>query len=200
MASLKLVVITGGGSRHSSSALMGERLRGAVEDELRRLCQENTGAVAEELERAEVKVTTHHLGQYAYDLADFLSDGFAPDTLAAALEDVRSADGLIVVTPVFKASYSGLFKLFWDVTEQGDIAGTPTALAVVGGTWRHSLVLDRDLRPLFGYLGAASVSHGVFATPAELTGSGAETERVDARIGRVGAELARAVAAGKMSL
>ncbi|MEX3611018.1 NAD(P)H-dependent oxidoreductase [Rothia sp. LK2588] len=199
MASLKIVVITGGGSRHSSSALMGERLRGAVEEELRRLCQDSAGA-AEALGEAEVKVTTHHLGQFAYELADFISDGFAPDTLASVLEDVRSADGLIVVTPVFKASYSGLFKLFWDVTEQGDIAGTPTALAVVGGTWRHSLVLDRDLRPLFGYLGAASVSRGVFATPAELTGSGAETERVDARIGRVGAELARAVAAGKMSL
>lgn len=173
----KLVIITGGGSRHSSSALMGEKLRQAT---LAHLPQEGQNLTH----------STFHLGNYTYDLADYLSDGFPGDELAALLEAVRSADALIVITPVFKASYSGLFKLFWDITEDGDIENTPTLLAAVGGTGRHSLVLDHALLPLFGYLAADVVPARVYATSQELTGSDPRAQKIADRIDRAGKLLA----------
>ena len=66
--------------------------------------------------------------------------------------DVASADALIVVSPTFSASYSGLFKSFFDLFEAGSLSGVPTLLAATGGTERHSLVLEHALRPLLVYL------------------------------------------------
>lgn len=187
MSQQKLVVITGGGSRHSNTAVLGERLRDST-----------LTSLAER--RVEATHTTHHLGQFAYDIADYLSDGFPSDTLAEVLEDVRSATGIIAISPVFKASYSGLFKLFWDITQDGDIAYTPTLLAAVGGSGRHSLVLDHAMRPLFGYLDADTVPKGVYATPEELTGSGRHAEMVDERVSRSALHLAQKMVAAEHTL
>ncbi|MGH1555623.1 NAD(P)H-dependent oxidoreductase [Streptomyces sp. L7] len=62
---------------------------------------------------------------------------------------MAEADGLIVVTPVFSASYGGLFKSFFDVLDKDALAGKPLLIAATGGSARHSLVLDHALRPLF---------------------------------------------------
>ncbi len=177
--SQKLLVITGGGSRYSNSAILGEKLRDATLDAL------NTAP-----NEPETTHQTFHLGNFALDLADFLSDGFPSNELAALLEATRSATGIIAVTPVFKASYSGLFKLFWDVTDDGDIANTPTALAAVGGTGRHSLILDHSMRPLFGFLGADVVPRGVYATGEELNGSDQRAQKIAERIEQAGKQLA----------
>ena len=84
---------------------------------------------------------------------------------AACGGDRRSgrADGLIAVTPIFNASYSGLFKLFFDVVERDGLAEMPTLLAATGGSARHSLAIDHAMRPLFAYLNAAVVATGVYA-------------------------------------
>ena len=84
---------------------------------------------------------------------------FANQTIPAAC--VLPPD--IVVTPTFSASYSGLFKTFFDVLEEGALDGTPVLIAATGGTARHSLVLELALRPLFSYLHAVVVPTGVFA-------------------------------------
>lgn len=183
----KLLVITGGGSRHSNSAMLGEKLREATLHAL----GEAADAVTHQ---------TFHLGNFAYDMADFLSDGFPGDELAALLEAIRSADGIIAVTPVFKASYSGLFKLFWDITDDGDIANTPTLIAAVGGTGRHSLMLDHALLPLFGFLDADVVARGVYATPEELNGSDACAQKIQHRIKKAGQELAQKMQVERYSL
>lgn len=174
----KLVVLTGGGSRHSTSAMMGERLRDCT-------------LTAAQESGIEINHQTFHLGNFTYDIADYLSDGFPGDELAALLEAVRSADALIAITPVFKASYSGLFKLFWDITEDGDIEGTPVLLAAVGGTGRHSLVLDHALLPLFGYLDADVVPSRLFATAEELNGSDKRAQKISTRIEKAGSLLAQ---------
>ena len=59
---------------------------------------------------------------------------------------------MIAVTPTFNASYSGLFKSFFDVLEQDALTDMPVLVAATGGTERHSLVLEHALRPLFSYL------------------------------------------------
>ncbi|WP_181008696.1 NAD(P)H-dependent oxidoreductase, partial [Streptomyces sp. SM12] len=83
---------------------------------------------------------------------------------------VTSADALIAVTPVYNASYSGLFKSFFDLVDPTALAGTPVIVAATGGTPRHSLVLDHAMRPLFGYLRALTVPTGVYAATADWGG------------------------------
>jgi FMN reductase len=99
---------------------------------------------------------------------------------------VVAADGLIVVSPIFSGSYSGLFKTFFDVLEPEVLAGKPVLLGATGGTARHSLALDYALRPLFSYLRSVVVPTAVFAAP-EDWGSDAE---LSTRAARAAGELA----------
>ena len=120
----------------------------------------------------------------ARDLVDHLLTGFPSPRLGAAIASVRGADGLIAVTPIFNASYSGLFKLFFDVLEQDALAGVPVLIGATGGTARHSLALDHAMRPMFAYLDAAVVPTAVFAATEDWgseTGGvdGALTERIE---------------------
>ena len=67
------------------------------------------------------------------------------------------------MTPIFSASYSGLFKTFFDVLEDGTLEGKPVLLGATAGTARHSLALEFAMRPLFAYLRADVVPTAVFA-------------------------------------
>ncbi|MBZ5739920.1 FMN reductase [Nocardioides mangrovi] len=165
----RLVVISAGLSNPSSTTLLAERL---------------TAATVEALE--DVEVTHVELRDLAHQLTDQLLTGFPGPGLAAAQEAVREADGLIVVTPVFSASYSGLFKTFFDVLETGTLDGTPVLVAATAGTARHSLVLEHALRPLFAYLHAVVVPTGVFAATDDFAGTDLQT-RVDRAAGELAA-------------
>lgn len=130
---------------------------------------------------------------HAHALADALLTGFPTGALKEALASVTTADGIIVVTPTFGASYSGLFKTFFDVMEPDALRGKPVLLAATGGTERHSLMLEHAMRPLFAYLGAEPVRTAVYAATADF--GGAESPDLAARVTRAAQELARAVAA-----
>jgi len=164
----RLVVISAGLSVPSSTRLLAERL---------------TTATVEALE--DVEVTHVELRELAHQLTDQLLTGFAAEELAAAQAAVREADGLIVVTPVFSASYSGLFKMFFDVLETGSLDAKPVLVAATAGTARHSLVLEHALRPLFSYLHAVVVPTGVFAATEDFAGTD-----LDDRVVRAAGELA----------
>jgi FMN reductase len=103
------------------------------------------------------------------------------------------ADGLIVVTPVYTGSYSGLFKSFFDVVENTAIEGMPMVLAATGGTERHSLVLDYQLRPMFAYLRAAPVPTAVYAASSDWGGAGGRDGDLARRVERAAGELAAAM-------
>jgi FMN reductase len=102
---------------------------------------------------------------------------------------VRDADALVAVTPVFSASYSGLFKSFFDVLEEGSLDGKPVLLGATAGTARHSLVLELALRPLFAYLRADVVATAVFAASEDFGVTG-PAGGLSARVERAGRELA----------
>ncbi|MET0772412.1 MAG: CE1759 family FMN reductase, partial [Candidatus Limnocylindrales bacterium] len=106
---------------------------------------------------------------------------------------LTAADGIIAVTPIFSASYSGLFKTFFDVLEMDALRGTPVALAATGGSERHSLALEHALRPLFAYLGATPVPTGVFAATDDW-GDPETAADLARRIQREGQQLAGAMA------
>ncbi|WP_055565494.1 CE1759 family FMN reductase [Streptomyces atriruber] len=168
---MKLVVVSAGLSVPSSTRLLADRLAAAA------------------AHHAEADTEVVELRDLAVEIAQSLTTGFPGPALGAAIDAVRGADGLIAVTPVFSASYSGLFKSFFDAVSGFDkdaLAGTPVLVAATGGTARHSLVLDHALRPLFAYLRAVVVPTGVYAA-SEDWGAEGLAERVD----RAGAELAR---------
>lgn len=167
--STRLVVVSAGLSVPSSTRLLADRLAAAA-----------VAALA-----APVEVDVVELRPLAHALADNLLTGFPSGELAEAIETVRRADALIAVTPVFSASYSGLFKSFFDVLDTDVLDGMPVLIAATAGTARHSLVLEHALRPLFTYLHAVVVPTGVFAASEDFGEPGLE-----ARIERAVGELA----------
>jgi len=165
----RIVVVSAGLSNPSSTRLLADRLGAAT---------------AEALE--EVELTQVELRDLAHELTDHLLTGFPAPALAAAIAAVREADGLVVVTPVFSASYSGLFKTFFDVLETGTLEGKPVLIAATAGSARHSLVLDHALRPLFAYLRAIVVPTGVFAATDDFGDTGLQ-QRVEQAAGELAA-------------
>ena len=177
----RIVVVSAGLSVPSSTRLLADMLgEQAVE------------ALQERGQEAEMEVV--ELRPLAHALADHLLTGFPSGELVAALDKVRRADGLVVVTPVFSASYSGLFKTFFDVLELGVLDGKPVLVAATAGTARHSLVLDHALRPLFSYLHAVVVPTGVFAASEDFgAAAGSGTGDLAKRVNRAANELAALV-------
>lgn len=101
-----------------------------------------------------------------------LTAGMSSARLRQAGATIAAADAMIAVTPVFTASYSGLFKSFFDVLDPAVLRGTPVLIGATAGTERHSLVLEHALRPMFSYLQAVVVPTGVFAATGDFGGYG----------------------------
>ncbi|MCJ2014815.1 FMN reductase [Methylobacterium sp. J-076] len=85
------------------------------------------------------------------------------------IEAIEAADGLVVGSPVYKGSYTGLFKHLFDLVDPQALAGKPVAIAATGGGPRHALVVEHSFRPLFGFFGALQVPVSVYASDAEFT-------------------------------
>lgn len=157
---MKLVVVSAGLTQPSSTRLLADRLTTAVEAQ------------------ADVDVRVIELRELAVEIANHLVTGFPPPTLGDALRAVEEADGLIAATPIFTASYSGLFKSFFDLVDAEALTGKPVLIAATGGTARHSLALEHALRPMFAYLHAVVVPTAVYAA-SEDWASGELAHRVD---------------------
>ena len=104
----------------------------------------------------------------AVDALDFVGALKRAD-VASQLQLIETADLLIVASPVYRASYTGLFKHVFDLTGQTALAGTPVLLAATGGSDLHSLVIEHQLRPLFAFFEAATLPVGVYAKDADFT-------------------------------
>jgi FMN reductase len=177
MTTRTLAVVSGGLSNPSSTRLLGDRLTAATVEALRARGEDTTVEVVE-------------LREHARDLADNLVTGFANKALQTAVDTVTGADGLIAVTPIFSASYSGLFKTFFDVLDKEALIGKPVLLGATAGTARHSLALEHAVRPLFSYLRAVAVPTAVFAATEDWAGAGGIDRALAGRIDRAAGELA----------
>ena len=170
---LHLVVVSAGLSQPSSTRLLADRLTAAVG------------------ERVDAEVTVIELRDLAHDITNNLLTGFAAPKLQAAIDALSTADGAILVTPIFTTSYSGLFKSFIDVLDPAALTDLPVVIAATGGTERHSLALEHSIRPLFTYLHAVAVPTSVYAASADWGSAGdASTGGLPERIDRAATELA----------
>ena len=181
MSTRRIAVVSAGLSQPSSTRLLADLLSDAV---VRDLAEDGVDA----------KVEVVELREYAHDLANNLLTGFPGGDLRAAVDTVVDADAVIAVTPIFTASYSGLFKMFFDVLDKDSLAGKPVLVAATGGTARHSLALEHAVRPLFSYLRAVVVPTAVYAASEDWGSGGIGGRALTDRVGRAAEELAALVA------
>lgn len=186
MISRRISVVTAGLGQPSSSRLLADRLAEATVNSLG-------------LDQIDVAVDVFELRDIATDVTNNLLTGFASPALGRVIDAVTTADGLIAVSPVFTASYSGLFKSFIDLLEPQSLAGKPVLIGATAGTPRHALVLEHAMRPLFTYLHAVVVPTAVFAATSDWGTEIGAVNALPARIDRAGAQLAELVSASRSS-
>ncbi|RIQ22244.1 FMN reductase [Jiangella rhizosphaerae] len=158
--SRRIAVVSAGLRQPSSTRLLADRLADAAGRQF----------TARDVD---VDLRVVELREHAHDLTNHLLSGFPSTSLERAIEAVTTADGLIAVSPIFTASYSGLFKTFFDVVDADALDGMPVLLGATGGTERHSLALEHAMRPLFTYLHAIVVPTAVYAATSDWGAEGA---------------------------
>ncbi|PAM72893.1 FMN reductase [Stenotrophomonas maltophilia] len=143
---LRIVAVSGGLQRPSRAATLAEHLLGLIGENM----------------RSEQQLI--ELGELAPQLAGALWRSQLPEVVERQLVAVERADVLVVSTPVYRGSYTGLFKHFFDFIDQDALVDIPILLAATGGSDRHALVIDHQLRPLFSFFQARTLPLGVYAT------------------------------------
>lgn len=134
-----------------------------------------------------------------FQLAPHIGTALALDALApvgrAAVEAIQSADLVIAASPVYKGAYSGLFKHLIDFVAPDALVGRPVLLAATGGSDRHALVVDQELRPLFSFFRAQTVPSAVYAAESDFEGYTVRSELLKARIQEAAAQAAQLLTA-----
>lgn len=116
------------------------------------------------------------------DLGQALGAGPLPAKVEALIERIASADALVVGTPVYKGSYTGLFKHFFDLIEPQRLAGLPVVLTATGGGDRHALVVEHQLRPLFGFFGSHTIATSIYASGQDFADGQVRSDLLEKRI------------------
>jgi FMN reductase len=155
----KIAVVSAGVGAPSTSRMLADRLLA------------DTQAALRETYEIEAEGKVFELRDTAKDVTFNLLSGFPSNELDAVINEVISADGLIIVTPVFNASYNGLFKSFLDIIDPNAFRGMPTLIGATGGTPRHSQVLDYAMRPVLTYMHADVAPIGVYAATEDWAGT-----------------------------
>jgi FMN reductase len=169
---LQLVAVSAGLSDPSSTRLLTERILTAATAALR-------------TEDREVSATIIDLAPLAEETTRALLTGITGPRLQSAIETLARADALVAATPVYKAGVSGLFKTFLDLLDDDLLLTKPTILAATGGSARHGLVADDQMRGLFAFFRAITTPTSLYAAPEDWA-----DPSLARRISRAAAELA----------
>ena len=148
---LRVVAVSGGLQRPSKAVALSERLLDLIADVIP--CEQRLV----------------ELGQLAPHFAGAVWRSELPDVVERELAAAEQADVLVVATPVYRGSYTGLFKHFFDFIHQDALIDKPVLLAATGGSERHALVIDHQLRPLFSFFQARTLPLGVYATDRDFS-------------------------------
>ena len=147
---MRVVAVSGGLQRSSKSTLLAQHLLSGIGKALP--CQ--------------TQLVT--IGELAAQFAGASLRTQLPQTVEQALAVVEKADMLVVATPVFRGAYTGMFKHFFDHIHQDALIDKPILLAATGGSQRHALMIDHQLRPLFSFFQARTLPLGVYATDSDF--------------------------------
>ncbi|HEY0292753.1 MAG TPA: FMN reductase [Hansschlegelia sp.] len=176
MTQRKIVAIAGSLSRPS-------RTRRLVEDVARRI---QAGSAA--------SLTIIDVAELAPDLGRSYSRPAATTALEDALKAIENADIIVAGSPIYKGSYTGFFKHMIDLVDYRSLAGAPVALLATGGSDRHALAVEHQMRPLFGSFDAHTLPTAVFVVDRDIADGRVTDEAVQARIERLVHEATAALA------
>lgn len=163
-APLKIVAVSGGTFRPSRTLVLTQAI------------------VAELGKHLTIESQIIELGDIARPLGSALSRKELTPAVERELRAIESADLLIAATPVYRASYPGQFKHLFDLIGQDALIGKPVLFAATGGSERHALVIDHQLRPLFSFFQALTLPTGVYASEADFSDYQITSELLQARI------------------
>ncbi|ENO86091.1 FMN reductase [Thauera linaloolentis] len=161
---IKVVAVSGGLQRPSRTLSLVEALIDALG------------------EQAPISVRLIELGSIGPRLAGALYPSQLPDDVRADIAAIESADFLVVASPVYRASFTGLFKHLFDFVDQNALIDVPVLLAATGGSDRHALVIEHQLRPLFSFFQAHTLPIGVYGSEAEIRDYEVSSPALQARI------------------
>ena len=143
---LQIVAVVGSTTQPSRTRALVDALVGALQEDL------------------VVQTRVLQLGDFARPLGQALSRDELPPEIEAHLQAIESADLLIAATPVYRGTFPGHFKHLFDLVGQDALIDKPVLLAATGGSERHALVLDHQLRPLFSFFQSWTLPIGVYAS------------------------------------
>ncbi len=145
----------------------------------RQLVEEVAGRIQA---RVNATLSLIDLGELAPDLGRCLSRSAASEPLEAALRKAETADLIVAGSPIYKGSYTGFFKHFVDLLDYRSLAGAPIALLATGGSDRHALAVEHQMRPLFGSFDALTLPTAVFVAERDLVDGRVVDDRLQSRV------------------
>ena len=161
---LKVVAVSGGLQRPSRTLVLVQELLSVLGDAL------------------PIEVHLIELGNIGPQLAGALYRSQLPASVEDEIAAIESADLLVVASPVYRASYTGLFKHLFDFVHHEALIDKPVLLAATGGSDRHALVIDHQLRPLFSFFQARTLPIGVYAVEKDFDGYEVDSQELKDRI------------------
>ncbi|RTD86574.1 FMN reductase [Variovorax atrisoli] len=149
---LKVVAVSGSLQRPSRTLVLVDQLLAALGEQI----------------AIESRVIS--LGDIGPQFAGVLYRNQLPAAVEESIAAIESADLLLVASPVYRGSYTGLFKHLFDFVHHEALTDKPVLLAATGGSDRHALVIDHQLRPLFSFFQALTLPIGVYAVEKDFEG------------------------------
>ncbi len=133
-----------------------------------------------------IPVETHFikLSEIGRQVGSALTRGELSPRVFADIQAIEEADALVVATPVYRASYTGLLKHLFDFVGHESLVGRPVLLAATGGNERHTLMIEHQLRPLFAFFQTLPLPLGIYASEADFDDYQLASKAVAERIAR----------------
>lgn len=107
---------------------------------------------------------------YVHELPaeDLITANFASEAIVSENKQVEEADIIVLLTPIYKASYTGILKTYLDLLPQKALLGKIILPIAVGGSIGHLLALEYALKPVLAVLGATTIAHSVYIVDKQI--------------------------------
>jgi len=150
-------------------------------------------------QHSDTKINSYELKEYGHEILDRMFTGFNSEHLDNMIKTVEQSDGLILNTPIFNTGPSGLFKSFLDILEPTKFDGMPVVLAATGGSERHSLSVEYNIRPIMTYFRMEPTTTSIYASSNDwaLNGEDSLSRRIERAVAELSSRLNNTTASHK---